>query len=123
MDNNNQKYDETGIDKNTYQLLFSDEYYNQSDENTEKNTYILKIIETYTRLRRKNILAKLLKIYYKKRYSIDFSKIIYNENSKEYEYRDELDGEIYTFDKLSNLIDCQEIKDELESNKRFRKMS
>ena len=116
-----QNYEENGINKNTYKLLFDDKSYEETDRDIIKNSYGLGLIEVYTKLREKRIFKKLLGIYYKKRYSIDFSKITYNKKTGQYEYKDELDGEIYTFNKLSNLLNKQEIKDELESNRRYKK--
>ena len=121
MKEEKQKYEKNGINKNTDRILFDDEYYDKIDENVIKSTYGLKVIEIYTKLREKRIFTKLLKFYYKKKYTIDFSKIIFNDETGEYEYRDEFDGEIYTFNKLSNLLSDQEIKNELESNKRYKK--
>ena len=116
-----QNYEANGINKNTDKLLFDDKYYEETDRDIIKNSYGLRLIEVYTKLREKRIFKKLLEIYYKKRYSIDFSKITYNKETGQYEYKDELDGEIYTFNKLSNLLDEQEMKDELESNRRYKK--
>lgn len=116
-----QNYETNGIHKNTDKLLFDDKHYEETDRDIIKNSYSLEILEKYTKLREKRIFKKLLEIYYKKRYSIDFSKITYNRETCQYEYRDEFDGEIYTFNKLSNLLDEQEIKDELESNRRYKK--
>lgn len=121
MDEENKKYERNGINKNTDKLLFDDNYHNETNEEILKNHYNLKVLEIYTRLREKRIFTKLLKIYYKKRYSIDFSKIVYNEEKKEYEYKDEFEGNTYTFNKLSNLLENKEIKNELESNKRDHK--
>ena len=121
MDKENQKYEKSGINKNTDKVLFEDEYYDKIDEKVLENSYSIEVIEIYTKLREKRIFTKLLKFYYKKKYTVDFSKIIYNKETGEYEYKDEFDGEIYTFNKLSNLLDEQEIKDELESDKGYKK--
>lgn len=121
MEEENQKYEKNGINKNTDRVLFDDEYYDKIDKNVIKSSYGLKVIEIYTKLREKRIFTKLLRFYYKKKYKVDFSKIIFNDETGEYEYRDEFDGEIYTFNKLSNLLSEQEIKNELESDKRYKK--
>lgn len=112
------KYTESGINKNTYELLFSD-YDNipEKEQPAIENSYIITIIQLYTRFREKDIFSKLLKLAFEKKYKIDFSKIKYNEKTKEYEY--EFNGEVYTFDKLSNELENKNVKKELESERRY----
>lgn len=112
------KYTEDGINKNTYKLLFSD-YDNipEKEQPAIENSYIITIIQLYTRFREKDIFSKLLKLAFEKKYKIDFSKIKYNEKTKEYEY--EFNGEVYTFDKLSNELENKNVKKELESERRY----
>lgn len=112
------KYTESGINKNTYELLFRD-YDNipEKEQPAIENSYIITIIQLYTRFREKDIFSKLLKLAFEKKYKIDFSKIKYNEKTKEYEY--EFNGEVYTFDKLSNELENKNVKKELESERRY----
>ena len=95
------KYTKSGINKNTDELLFSDYDNIPEEERTSiENNYIMAVIQSYTRFREKGIFSKLLKLTFEKKHKIDFSKIKYNDKTEEYEY--ELNGEVYTFDKLSN---------------------
>ena len=113
------KYTESGINKNTYNLLFSDYYNIPRDKRLSiENNYIIAVIQSYTRFREKGIFSKLLKLAFEKKYKIDFSKIEYNDKTKEYEY--EFNGEVYTFDKLSNRLENENVKKELESERRYR---
>ncbi len=118
MENKNSKYDKSGINKSTYDLLFRD-YYNILEEERLpiENNYIMAVIQSYTRFREKGIFSKLLKLAFEKKYKIDFSKIKFNEETKEYEY--EFNGEVYTFDKLSNKLENENIKKKLESKRRY----
>ena len=118
MDNKESKYDESGINKETYKLLFSDYDNIPEEERTSiENNYIMAVIQSYTRFREKGIFSKLLKLTFEKNHKIDFSKIKYNDKTEEYEY--ELNGEVYTFDKLSNELENKNIKKELESERRY----
>lgn len=100
MDNKNSKYNESGINNNTYNLLFSD-YDNipKEEQLALEKSYIISVIQLYTRFREKSIFSKILKLNFEKKYKIDFSKIKFNEENQNYEY--EFQGEVYTFDKLS----------------------
>ena len=112
------KYTESGINKNTDELLFSDYNNIPEEERTSiENNYIMAVIQSYTRFREKGIFSKLLKLTFEKKHKIDFSKIKYNDKTEEYEY--ELNGEVYTFDKLSNGLENKNIKKELESERRY----
>ena len=119
MDNKNSKYNESGINNNTYNLLFSD-YDNipKEEQPALEKSYIISVIQLYTRFREKSIFSKILKLNFEKKYKIDFSKIKFNEENQNYEY--EFQGEVYTFDKLSKKIDNKDIKKELESEKRYK---
>ena len=66
MEKANQKYEKSGINKNTDKVLFEDEYYDKIDEKVLENSYSIEVIEIYTKLREKRIFTKLLKFYYKK---------------------------------------------------------
>ena len=120
MDNKNSKYNESGINNNTYNLLFSD-YDNipKEEQPALEKSYIISVIQLYTRFREKSIFSKILKLNFERKYKIDFSKIKFNEENQNYEY--EFQGEVYTFDKLSKKINDKNIKKELESEKRYRK--
>ena len=119
MDNKNSKYNESGINNNTYNLLFSD-YDNipKEEQPALEKSYIISVIQLYTRFREKSIFSKILKLNFERKYKIDFSKIKFNEENQNYEY--EFQGEVYTFDKLSKKINDKNIKKELESKKRYR---
>ena len=119
MDNKNLKYNESGINNNTYNLLFSD-YDNipKEEQPALEKSYIISVIQLYTRFREKSIFSKILKLNFERKYKIDFSKIKFNEENQNYEY--EFQGEVYTFDKLSKKIDNKDIKKELESEKRYK---
>ena len=119
MDNKNSKYNESGINNNTYNLLFSD-YDNipKEEQPALEKSYIISVIQLYTRFREKSIFSKILKLNFEKKYKIDFSKIKFNKENQKYEY--EFQGEVYTFDKLSKKINDKNIKKELESKKRYR---
>ena len=92
------EYNEDGINNNTYELLFKDSKNSRDiDEKEEKRNYILSLIEHYTKLREKSIFGSLLKKYLNIK-NLDFSKIVYNKETQEYEF--EYLGEIYTFNKI-----------------------
>ena len=73
IDSEKSKYIESGINKNTYTLLFSD-YHNipREERLSIDNSYIITIIQSYTRFREKGIFSKLLKLTFEKKYKIDF---------------------------------------------------
>lgn len=120
MNNKETKYKESGINKNTYELLFSDYTNIPEDEKAPiENSYILTMIQAYTKFREKSIFSKILKLYFEKKHKVDFSKIKFNEETKSYEY--EFQGEVYTFDKLSDTMEDKKIKKELESDNRYQK--
>ena len=115
----NKLYKSSGINKKTYELLFSD--FNNLPEN-ERGTYdnekAFVTIDRFTKLQEKNIFTKLLTRKYKKA-DIDFDNITYNKALKQFEYRD--GNRIITFDKLSNYILDKDLKKELMSNERCGK--
>lgn len=118
MNNKESKYNDSGINKNTYELLFSDYDNIPEDEKPPiENSYIITMIQTYTKFREKSIFSKLLKLFFEKKYKVDYSKIKFNEETKNYEY--DFQDEVYTFDKLSDKVDNKKIKKELESDKRY----
>ena len=114
---NKSKYNEMGINKNTYNLLFKDEEnLPEEQKNSPENSHIITMVQTYTRFRQKDIFSKLLKMYFENKYNVDFSQIRFNEETKEYEY--EFEGQVYTFDKFSDYITNEKMKKELESYRR-----
>lgn len=66
----------------------------------------------------KKIFTKLLKLFYKNTI-IDLDKIIFNEDTKQYEYKN--NDLIVTFDKISNYIGDKKLIKELTSKKRYGK--
>ena len=113
------EYNEDGINNNTYELLFKDSKNSRDiDEKEEKRKYILSLIEHYTKLREKSIFGSLLKKYLNIK-NLDFSKIVYNKETQEYEF--EYLGEIYTFNKISNFYGDKKTQKELESGERYGK--
>lgn len=107
------------INNNTYELLFS--YFDNLPENesaTYENTIALKTIECFTKLKETNISNELIKIIYERK-KIDLSKITYNKEIDMFEYRDS--NRLITFDKLSDHLQEKDLKEELMSNKRYKK--
>ena len=120
MESKKSKYNESGINNNTYKVLFSDYHDIPEEEQPDlEKSYIISVIQLYTRFREKSIFSKILKLNFEKKYKIDFSKSKFNKENQNYEY--EFQGEVYTFDKLSKKINDKNIKKELESEKRYRK--
>ena len=117
------KYNKAGINKVTYDLLFSDKKdignIKDLDMKEKIKDYIFLVLDRYTRLKEKSIFYSLLKKKYGASLGFDFLKIVWNEKNAEYEV--DFLGEKYTFNKLSNMIDNEKIKKELESKKRYRK--
>lgn len=116
------KYDESGININTKNILFNDDFYTllESEFGSLEYAKILFAIDTYTRMVHKNIFEKMLLKLQAGRFKIDLSKIKYNEDKKQQEYKLE-NGETITFDLLSDQLDAdKKILNELESNKRKR---
>lgn len=112
------KYNINGINNNTYELLFKDKEDIRNIDTEERfREYILYIIETYTRFREKSIFISFLKKYFGAKTKFDFSRIVWNEEKKEYEF--EFLGEKYTFNKISDSINDKKAKKELESEKRY----
>lgn len=108
-----------GINNNTYNLLFGD-YDNlpKEEQGSYENFVAFATINNFTKLQEKKIFTKLLKIFYKNTI-IDLDKITFNEDTKQYEYKN--NDLIITFDKLSNYFDDKDLIKELTSNKRYGK--
>lgn len=109
-------YMDDGINNNTYKLLFEDvDNLPENERGTHTNAIALTIIERFTKLQEKRIFTKLLKMIYKK-WNIDLNKITFNEDIKQFEYRD--NDKVITFDRLSDYIQDENLKKELISDKR-----
>lgn len=110
---------EDGINNNTYRLLFSD-YYNLPEEErgSYENYIALNTIDLFTKFEEKKLFAKLLKLFYKIQ-QIDLDHIRFNDEIKQYEYRNH--DLIITFNKISNHLNDDRLIKELNSNKRYGK--
>jgi len=106
-----------GINNNTYNLLFRD-YDNlpEEEQGSYENVVVYATIDRFTKLQEKKIFTKLLKLFYKNTI-IDLDKITFNEETKQYEYKN--NDLIITFDKLSNCFEDKDLIKELTSNKRY----
>lgn len=109
-----------GINNNTYKLLFGD-YKNlpQDESGTYDNMIAWATISKFTRLQEKKIFTKLLNVVFKNISDIDLNNIKYNEETKQYEYKNK--DLTITFDKLSSHFGNADLKKELTSNERYRK--
>lgn len=106
------------INNNTYELLFRDfDKLPENEMGSYKNLMALATIDRFTKMHEMEIFTKLLKIVYKEE-KIDLSRITYNKEIEQFEYRD--DDKIITFNKLSDYFSDKDIKEELMSNKRYR---
>ena len=92
-----------GINNNTYNLLFGD-YDNlpEKEQGSYENIVAFATIDCFTKLQEKKIFTKLLKLFYKGTI-IDLDKIKFNEDTKQYEYKN--NDLIINFDKLSNYFE------------------
>jgi len=106
-----------GINNNTYNLLFRD-YDNlpEEEQGSYENVVAYVTIDRFTKLQEKKIFKKLLKLFYKNKI-IDLDKITFNEETKQYEYKN--NDLIITFDKLSNCFEDKDLIKELISDKRY----
>ena len=112
------KYDINGMNITTFDLLFRDkDDIRECDKEEKLRNDILYIIEAYTITREESIFTYLLKKYFGASAKIDFSKIVWNAEKREYEF--EYLGEKYTFTKLSKGINDIEAIKELESERRY----
>lgn len=106
-----------GINNNTYELLFRDfDNLPENERGTYENAKAFATIDRFTKLQEMNIFTKLLKIIYKGA-NIDLSKITYNKETKQFEYRD--NDRVISFDRLSDHFQDKDLKKELMSNKRY----
>lgn len=76
-----------GINNNTYNLLFGD-YASlpEEEQGSYENVVAYATIDCFTKLQEKKIFTKLLKLLYKNTI-IDLEKITFNEETKQYEYK------------------------------------
>ena len=106
-----------GINNNTYELLFRDTSSLSEEEQGDKSyAKVLVTLNRFTRYEKRNILVKL-KDFILKQYGFDVSKVKYNEDKDRYIYQDE-DYSI-PFNMISRLIDSDQLKKELLSEKRY----
>ncbi len=110
-------FKQDGINDKTYELLFEDNVkLENEDENKDGHIKAFIAIDTFTKIRSKKDYYKA-KIYLKN--MADLNKINYNKQTKKYEYKDEnIEVE---FEKLSSFLKSKKYKEELESEKRYRK--
>ena len=109
-----------GVNNNTYELLFKDFIDLPIEEwGSYKNEVAINTISEFTKNQEKNIFGNLLRNFYQNKYKIDSDKIIFNEETKQYEYRD--NNTVITFDKISNYFDDRKIKKELTTDDRRHK--
>lgn len=108
-----------GINNNTYDLLFGNfDNLPKEECGSYENVVAFATINCFTKLQEKKIFTKLLKLFYKNTI-IDLDKIIFNEDTKQYEYKN--NDLIITFDKISNYIGDKKLIKELTSKKRYGK--
>lgn len=108
-----------GINDTTYNLLFIGNHdLPEEEQGSYENLVVIRTIELFTKLEEKKIFTKLLKLFYKNTV-IDINKITFNEETMQYEYRD--NDLVITFDKISNHIDDKDLIKELTSKERERK--
>lgn len=106
-----------GINKNTYNLLFGDDNNLSKEKQGDYDKLIAWVtIDHFTKEQEKNILKKWLKILFKDK-KIDLNKIVFNKETKEYEYRDK--DLVITFNKISEFIKNEDLIKELTSDKRY----
>lgn len=109
------------INENTKKELI-DSFYripaNLDEKNTKEFVDIITLIDNYTRLKQNIIERTLVNLILKKKTSLNFSDIKYNETNKMYEISLK-NGDIVTFDIISNHISDEELKNELNSKKRL----
>lgn len=104
-----------GLNKNTYELLFSDlKNLDINSCGTLDNLIAYLTIDKFTMIKDKVFYLKLLKKIIKNKEKLDLDKICYDNESKMYMYNNK-----YSFSRLSDYIDSNRIKKELMSKKRY----
>lgn len=107
-----------GINENTRKELFK--YKHKIYLKTDKNLSILFAIDNYT-LKKEGILQRPINKINEIAFKIKTDNITYNSDTKMYEYKEEK-KDTYHFDTISRYIfENSEIKNELETKKRYRK--
>ena len=107
-----------GINENTRKELFK--YKHKIYLKTDKNLSILFAIDNYT-LKKEGILQRPINKINEIAFKIKTDNITYNSDTKMYEYKEEK-KDTYHFDTISRYIfENNEIKNELETKKRYRK--
>lgn len=107
-----------GINENTRKELFK--YKHKIYLKTDKNLSILFAIDNYT-LKKEGILQRPINKINEIAFKIKTNNITYNSDTKMYEYKEEK-MDTYHFDTISRYIfENNEIKNELETKKRYRK--
>ena len=107
-----------GINENTRKELFK--YKHKIYLKTDKNLSILFAIDNYT-LKKEGILQRPINKINEIAFKIKTDNITYNSDTKLYEYKEEK-KDTYHFDTISRYIfENNEIKNELETKKRYRK--
>ena len=107
-----------GINENTRKELFK--YKHKIYLKTDKNLSILFAIDNYT-LKKEGILQRPINKINEIAFKIKTNNITYNSDTKMYEYKEEK-KDTYHFDTISRYIfENNEIKNELETKKRYRK--
>lgn len=107
-----------GINENTRKELFK--YKHKIYLKTDKNLSILFAIDNYT-LKKEGILQRPINKINEIAFKIKTDNITYNSDTKMYEYKEEK-KDTYHFDTISRYIfENPEIKNELETKKRYRK--
>ena len=87
-------------------------------KNTKEFADIITLIDNYTRLKQNIIERTLVNLILKKQTNLNFSDIKYNETNNMYEIYLK-NGDIVTFELLSNYIEDEELIKELNSKKRL----
>lgn len=107
-----------GINKNTYNLLFSDlDNLDIKSSGSLENLIACLTIDKFTMINNKTFYLKLLKDLIKYRDKLDLDRIFYDYENKRYIYNHERN--IYNFSRLSDHIDSKKRKRELMSKKRY----
>jgi len=116
-------YNEWGMNENTYQLLFMDKDLEEHERNDNiKNAYIIDLFTRFDDNKLKLFKLGLLVFGFNRdlsRTRKELSKIIFNEDTKEYEY--ETTSGVISFKKLSDGYKGVEERKELYSTKRYGK--
>ena len=111
------------INPNTKKLL-NDSFFripaNDEEKNTKENMDTVVLIDNYTRLEENKLKRFLLSHILDKHQNLSFKDINYNEDTKMYEIHLK-NGDIVTFDILSNYIEDKELIKELNSKERYHK--